>query len=149
MEFFSSKYKTYHFVALYVGVFVALAALGYYVANRYSLAAVQPPPEASRAFATDLTYYDMPRMTITVGGGDVHMRVDVALEVAKKDVSVVEGYQPRMTAKLSSYLSTISPERMQEAKLLPWLRAEMLAQVNSVGMPVPIHDLLFRQLVVM
>jgi len=144
----SSKYGAYHFLVLYVGVFVSLAALGYYVANKYSVTGVQPTPSA-RTFATDLTYYDMPRMTISVGSGSVHMRVDVALEVAKKDVSIVEGYQPRMTAKLNSYLSTLSPERMQEAKLLPWLRAEMLAQVNSVGIPVPIHDLLFRQLVVM
>ena len=32
---------------------------------------------------------------------------------------------------------------------MPWLRAEMLRQVNDAGAPVPVHDLLFRQLVVM
>lgn len=150
MVFFSSpKYKTHRFIALYVSVlFLWIAAFGYY----YESTRPDPAPNAtsaSRMFHTDMAYYDMPRMTVSVGSGDVHMRIDVALEVAKKDVPMVEGYQPRITAKLNSYLSTLSPERIQEAKMLPWLRAEMLAQINSVGAPIPVHDLVFRQLVVM
>jgi flagellar basal body-associated protein FliL len=148
MELFLSRYRTHTFLTMYVSVFMALAALGYYVVHKSSFVEGHPA-QATHSFASDLAYYDMPRMTIVVGGGDVHMRIDMALEISKKDMQIVEGYQPRMTAKLNSFLSTLGSERVREAQMLPWLRAEMLAQVNSVGMPVPVHDLLFRQLVVM
>ncbi|MGB9153147.1 MAG: flagellar basal body-associated FliL family protein [Alphaproteobacteria bacterium] len=150
MEVFSSRYRAYHFLAAYIGVFVMLSVLGYYVASKSSFVDSRPAPMTHK-FATDLAYYDMPRLTVALGSGDqaTRVRLDISLEVAKNDVGIVEGYQPRITARLNRFLTTLDPARIQEAGLMPWLRAEMLRQVNDAGAPVPVHDLLFRQLVVM
>jgi flagellar basal body-associated protein FliL len=43
----------------------------------------------------------------------------------------------------------LKPEELTRENSVTWLRAELLRQVNSVGAPVPIHDIYFQQFVVM
>ena len=104
MEVFSSRYRAYHFLAAYIGVFVMLSVLGYYVASKSSFVDSRPAPMTHK-FATDLAYYDMPRLTVALGSGDqaTRVRLDISLEVAKNDVGIVEGYQPRITAQAESF----------------------------------------------
>ena len=133
-----------------MGIFIALAVLGYCIARKSDFVASRPAPTA-HALTTDFTYYDIPRLNVVVGSGNTatHVRIDLSLEVGKDDLSVIEGYQPRITARLNRFLMTINPDRMQKANWLPWLRSQMLGQINRAGAPVPVHNVLFRQLVVM
>jgi len=98
-----------------------------------------------------LTYYDLPRMTVVLNSGNKgpHVRLDISLEVAKKDLPLVEGYQPHMIEKLNNFFVTVDPERMQQAMYMPWLHTEMLKQINSVGATAPVHDVFFRQMLIM
>jgi hypothetical protein len=71
------------------------------------------------------------------------------LEIAKKDLPVVEGFQPHMVDKLNTFFISIDPDKIQETMYMPWLHVEMLKQINSVGSPVPVHDVLLRQMLIM
>jgi flagellar basal body-associated protein FliL len=151
------KIRFYNFVTAYMTLFGMLAALGYYAlenANFFST----PEANASHGFHSDLAYYDLPRMTIAVGSGGEpggggaiapRVRIDIALEVAIKDVRVIDGYQPRITDRLTTFLSHLTPDQIEQPGSMPWLHEQMLKQVNSAASPVPVHDLMFRQLVVM
>jgi hypothetical protein len=120
---------------------------GYYLS--YQSTAAHRHDAVTHNFTTDLTYYDMPRMTILLGGGaQTQVRLDLSLEVAKKDVAVVEGFQPRIADRLNGLFLHINPDDFRSSTDLPWLRQQMLSQVNNAT-PVPIHDLLLRQMVIM
>jgi hypothetical protein len=146
-----SRPRLYSFVAAYIGVLSALAIIGYYLADEVGLVHHRAP--LTQKFATDLAYYDLPRMMIGLNGngehGATHVRIDLSLEIAKKDVPILEGYQPRITDKVSDFLATISPDRMQEMQYMPWLHKEILKQVNASGSPAPVHDVILRQMLIM
>jgi hypothetical protein len=67
MNMFTSKYRMYYFLSAYVGVFAVLAILGYYMIERSGLVRVHNAPV--QTFSTDLTYYDLPRMTVACRRG--------------------------------------------------------------------------------
>ena len=144
--------KLSNFALSYTMVVTVLLVLGFYAAGRAGIIPTELKHTAGHpSFATEMTYYDIPRMTVAMssGGGGAHLRLDISLEVANKDRDVVEGYQPRITDKLNKYISTLRPDQLERPNAMPWLREELLKQINSVGSPVPIHDLMFRQFVIM
>ena len=131
-----------------VAIFVALAVCGYYMADRIGL--IKHPVPVAHGFISDMAYLDLPRMTVSLGGaGSVHVRVDIALEVARKDIPTLEGFQPRITDKLNAFFSKVQLDEIEEPASMPFLRQEMLRQINSVTAPIPVHDLMLRQLVIM
>jgi flagellar basal body-associated protein FliL len=139
-------------VASYAMVVVMLAGFGLYAADRAGmLPSTQKIPAGHALFTTEMAYYDLPHMTVAMasGGASSHVRLDISIEIASKDMMIVEGYQPRMTDGLNRFLSHLRPDQIARPNALPWLRAELLKQVNSVGSPAPVHDLTFRQFVVM
>jgi hypothetical protein len=54
-----------------------------------------------------------------------------------------------MVDKLNTFFISIDPDKIQETMYMPWLHVEMLKQINSVGSPVPVHDVLLRQMLIM
>jgi flagellar basal body-associated protein FliL len=145
-----------NFALSYTAVLLVLAGFGCYAAQRAGMlpSELQTTMQATPGkalFTTEMSYYDLPRMTVAMAEGPdaAHVRLDISLEIANKDKIVVEGYQPRMTDTLNHFLSTLRPEQLQRPNVLPWLREELLKQVNSVGSPAPVHDLTFRQFVIM
>ena len=139
-------------VASYAMVVTLLAGFGLYAADKAGmLPTIQKVVPGHALFATDMAYYDLPHMTVAMAAGSAasHVRLDISLEIASKDVMIVEGFQPRMTDTLNRYLSHLRPDQIARPNAMPWLREELLKQVNSVGSPVPIHDLTFRQFVIM
>ena len=149
MKFRSAKHRMRFYLVAYICVFAVLAVLGRYTALRIGF--IKPPATEIQTFSTDLTYFDMPRMTVAVNGsqGTTKIRLDLSLEVSKKDMRYVERFQPRMTDRLTSYFEHADPILLTSVKSMPLLRADILRQINAVGMPVPVHDLLFREMVIM
>ena len=141
------------FIVAYIAVFMTLAGCGYIVINQKRMVRQQGDALMTHEVVTDLAYYDLPRITVSVGTNGDHLpprlRADISLEVARKDMHSVAGYQPRITEKLSDLLASIRPEDLESSLSVPQLRAEMLRAVNRAGAPVPVHDLLFRELVIM
>ncbi len=144
------KTRLYAFVAAYISVFTVLAVIGYYLADEVGLVHRHQALQTQK-FATDLAYYDLPRMNIGLNDdrGATHIRIDLSLEVAKKDMPVIQGYEPRITDRLGTFLSTVTPEHIKQVQYLPWLHQQMLKQINAAGSPAPVHDVLLRQMVIM
>ncbi len=140
------------FIIAYVAVFMVLAGCGYLVLD-HKRTVQQTESLAGRKVMTDLAYYDLPRITVSVNSASSHLpprlRADISLEVARKDVHSFAAIEPRITERLSVLLSTMRPEELESRNSVPELRAEMLRVINSAGAPAPVHDLLFRELVVM
>ena len=128
-----------------------LAALGYVLLAHPFAAKPVNGDFANRGFVTDMTYVDLPRLTtyVSAGGQSVHLRLDVALEVANKDSIRIQGETPQIAESLTVFLENVTPDQLRGNKTANWLRGEMLRVVNNVTAPVPVHDLLFRQFVQM
>ncbi len=138
-------------VTLYITVvamFLTLAYFGYHYSNNMKLKRAQIE---TTGFSTDMAYFDLPRISLNLGGGmaSTQMRIDLSLEVAKRDLPMLEGYQPKITDRLNRFLTGIDPADTRRVSAVTALRHDMLEQVNRVGMPVPVHDVLLRQLVIM
>jgi flagellar basal body-associated protein FliL len=154
------KKKISYFIPAYALLLAIMAVFGYYaLRNDASTGTLAGTQVASHGFHTDLAYYDLPRMTVSIGGNNAsnggggstapRVRVDISLEVASKDIRVIDGFQPRITDRLSNFLSQLTPEQIETPSSTTWLREQMLRQINAAGSPVPVHDLMFRQLVIM
>lgn len=141
------------FVASYVAIFTALGLFGYMLLKQEQEIHQVAQVLATKKVVTDLSYYDLPRMTVAVnnveGGSSSRLRVDISLEVARKDMVYVTSLQPHITAKLREKLANITVDRDELAHSVPVIRADLLHAINSEVMPVPVHDLLFRELVIM
>jgi flagellar basal body-associated protein FliL len=132
-----------------LAMFVALAVGGYFLADRAGLIA-HPRSAATQDFVTDMAYYDLPHMNISMGGGrSTHLWVDIALEVARKDMPIIAGYQPQIMDKLNLFFSKMKPEDVEQPDAMPALRQEILWQINSAGAPIPVHDMMLRRMVIM
>jgi len=146
---FSRRYRIPLFVVFYAGVFAALALLSYFVAIR-STAPQHIVSAKPYTFATDFTYIDLPRMAVSVSGNNnmVHMQIDIALEVAKKDAPILDGYKPRLVDRLNRFFSKLRPSQVTSPDSLPWLRGELLKQVNDADLPVSVHAVWLQRFIV-
>jgi flagellar basal body-associated protein FliL len=115
------------------------------VPENLSISASSP---AAQARMNALAYVDLPRMTISLGNGvETQMGVNISLEVARKDMVVLEGYMPQIMDRFNVYLPKVDVEEVARPTGIFWLRKSMLWQVNNIGMPVPVHDLRLQNLV--
>ena len=138
--------------ALYAGcasVLLILAIVGYSIIDKNKH--IDRPKHIENPFFSDMTYMDLPRVNVALGKGidTTHVRVNIALEVTKKDLPIIEGYQPRIMDKLSLYLGSLTPEQLRMAGTSSIMRQSLLQKANAAGAPVPIHDLFFEQIVIM
>ncbi len=135
-----------------MAVVCALAIIGCYAIHGadHAQSIASMPPHISQ---TPLAYCDLPRMTVSLGGSDSktapRIRLDIALEVASKDVLTIDSVQSRIADRLAAFLGQLSLKQIERPGSVAWLRDQMLKQVNSAGLPVPVHDLMFRQLVIL
>ena len=141
----TNRRKIIAIYVLTVMVLVSLTVCGYYYS---SYEKIKKSTLNTSGFSTDMAYYDLPRVNLTMGhnGAAAHIRVDISIEVSKKDMIIVQGYQPRIVDKLNIYLSNLDPAVMRRVSAAVQLRHDMLDEVNRIGMPVPVHDLLLRQM---
>jgi flagellar basal body-associated protein FliL len=103
-------------------------------------------------FATDVSFVDLPRMNLTIAsaaGSSGRIRIDMTLEVEKKNLARFEDYQPIITDHLISFVRQMDAEDMHKPNAAPTLRKELLKEVNRVAFPVPVLDVVFRQFLVM
>jgi len=154
MKSFASRHRLSTFIIAYVSVFLVLGWFGYHMSVRMGMARLPPP---SHHFATDMSYLDLPRMVVSVGGsgeggGGIwapRVRLDITLEVAGKDAEILRGYQPQIMEKIAAYMMKLKPEDLTRRGSMQWLRGELLNRINNADMPVPVHDVLFRELIIM
>ncbi len=106
----------------------------------------------SHNFTTDVAFVDLPRMNLTIAsttGTAGRIRIDMSLEVEKKNLARVEDFQPIIMDRLVSYVQQLDAKDMRKANAPPNLRKELLEEVNKVSYPMPVLDVIFKQFVVL
>ena len=137
----------------FVGYSIALivmAIVGYDLAsevwgshNYYQLRSGITP----KYFATDLALYDLPSISVSLPnsqGQPTHVRIDISLEVARKDLIRIEGLQPRLTSHITSFMQKKNIDTIRSHDSLIGLHYELLNEV-AASQPVPVHEVVFRQ----
>jgi flagellar basal body-associated protein FliL len=146
----ASNNRMLHLYVAGVMIFVILGAYGeYYEADRSGL--IEHAAPRSHSILTEMAYLDLPRVTVDVGSGvdKTHVRIDISLEVAKADIPVFEGYQPRITDRINYFFMHVRPDQVLALGTQPFLREELIRQINKAGAPVPVHAIVLRQMVIM
>src|SRR5579859_6413751 len=140
------------FMAAYVVALAFLAFVGY-TAGNYTIQTEHHKAVEKQYFATDMALYDLPRMTINipaVGKSQTrHVRIDVSLEVAKQDMPRLSSYEPRIIDKVSTYMRHQDADDLRPSSAMHWLHETILNEVNNASNPVPVHDVIFRQFVIL
>jgi flagellar basal body-associated protein FliL len=149
----SNKLTILGFVLAYALVFVGLGAVGYHYIPKTG-GDIRVSKKIDPTAAADLSYIDLPPVIISVGGDDdsrinPRVRVDLALEVARKDREIVVGYQPYITERVGRMLGTLSTEEIAAPRNMSWIKSEMLQAINDAGAPAPVQAVIFRRFVLM
>jgi flagellar basal body-associated protein FliL len=139
----------------FAGYFLLLgimATAGYRIYSERD-ASLKPKTDDSNYFQTDLSYVNLPRISLSIPSlqsnrmGNV--RIELTLEVEKKYSDVIEGKMPRITDQLVAYMQNLDFERVAHPNSTDWLRPDLLQAVNAASKPTPVKDLIFRQFIVM
>jgi len=151
--FFDARgWRISRFIVAYVTVLAMLSIIGYYYAGASSNKPDHAPSARSdNYFSTDLAFFDLPSITLNLGGedGTSHIDLDVSLEVAKKDMRRIEDFGPRIADRILFTMRRQHTDQLQTQKDMAKLHTEMLNDLNTNVMPIPIHDVIFRKLVIM
>jgi flagellar basal body-associated protein FliL len=133
--------------AAIIAGFVVLAAYGGFIL----VGAGKTPPQNQQIAVVEKTYYKLPSIVVDMTGSGKSSRVqfDISLEVARTDMRILEGYQPRITERLNDYLSNAHFDAFNHRNSLVRMRQEMLQEVNNAGAPVTVYDLILRKIIVM
>jgi len=140
------------FLVAYVLALVGLAALGYLLSDyalHYQSAAQQTLDKKN--FVSDVSYVALPTMNMTVGahGASGQVRMDIGLEVKRQNAPYVEGFGPAINERIATYMQKLKKDDIKQLDTSPWLRKELLGEVNAAAFPYPVLDVVFRRLVIM
>lgn len=136
----------------YVGslvFFLVLMVLGYWWVEETGILGNQPSYKKQKG-PIAWTYIEIPRVTVSLGQGTfMQIQLDLALEVEPKNAAVIEGYIPKIADRLNGFFPRVDLDDIQESRSMFLLRKNMLWQINQVGAPVPIHDVIIQKMVIM
>ncbi len=145
--------RTYIYAAVYVLSLVGLAVIGYVVGDHYGLsrAHMMAGNGGSRNFASDVSFYDLPRMNLTLATTNNNktgkVRIDISLEVEKKYYDRMKDYQPRLSDRIVTFVRNQDMDALREPYNQREFRKELVNEVNKVASPVPVLDVILRQMV--
>lgn len=100
----------------------------------------------------NVVYYDLPEMLINLNNGGkkisyLKLRVSVELD-APEDVARLESVLPRVIDNFQVFLREMRLEDLSGSAGLMRLKEELLIRVNLAAKPVPIRDVLFKEMLV-
>ena len=101
---------------------------------------------------SDVVFYPLPRMNLMLqdhDGAMARVRVDVSLEVRKKDADRLDFYQPLIVNNISEWFRQQDVDELRRHNSLSWVREDVLHSVNACGIPSPVVGIVFRNFVVM
>jgi flagellar FliL protein len=110
--------------------------------------------EAEREQEVNLNavYYDLPEMLVNLNNGGKkasYLKLRVAVELdAQEDVARLESVLPRVIDNFQVFLRELRLEDLSGSAGLMRLKEELLIRVNLAAKPVPIKDVLFKEMLV-
>lgn len=140
-------------VLIVVPLLLVAAAAGYFLTRDrgpVDQAAVQRAAEA--AAASNVVFYDLPDMLVNLSAAGTrpsYLKVAVSLELP--DQSVVERLrilEPRVVDQFQIYLRELRTADLRGSAGVARLREELLRRVRAAVEPVPVNDVLFREVLI-
>jgi flagellar basal body-associated protein FliL len=135
----------------YLLALVALAFVGYKLGG-YTVEIEHQAVATKNTYASDVAYLSLPRMTMSitsVDGQAGRLRMDISLEVEKKNMLQLEGVAPVISDRIISYVRKLDVDDMRSTNAVTKLRMDLLREVNSASFPFPVVDIVFRQFLVL
>lgn len=97
-------------------------------------------------------FFDLPEQLVNLsasGRRASYLKLQVSLEIGRReDAATLQQLMPRIIDTFQVYLRELRLEELQGSAGLHRLREELLVRVNKVVEPVPVHDVLFREMLV-
>ncbi|MFZ2619997.1 MAG: flagellar basal body-associated FliL family protein [Alphaproteobacteria bacterium] len=116
-------------------------------AEHVEVAAPVTPPEIE-----NIAFYDVPPMTVdlmTDGRSSRFLKMKIALELdAKSDLTNMEKIVPRVQDDMQNFLRTMRVEDVKGTAGLQRLKEGLLLRAKQSAAPVPIRNVLFKELLV-
>ena len=145
--------KNIIYATIYVAFLLGLAVAGYLIGDHYGFSRAKMNAHNGTNFASDVSFYDLPRMNLTLssldGGKSGKVRIDMSLEISKKDLERMHDYQPRMCDRLVTFIRQQDIETLRNPRNQKVFHEELLQEANKVTSPIPIIDVVLRQMVFM
>lgn len=97
----------------------------------------------------DIAFVPIDPITVSLGSGAraQHLRFRGELEVPPSEAANVEKLLPRIVDVLNGYLRAVEPATLQQADILPRLRAQMVRRVRLVVGEHRVNDLLIMEFI--
>ena len=145
--------RTYIYILIYLLSIGGLAFTGYVVGDHYgfSRAALMVNNHTQKNFVSDVSFYDLPRMNLTMAssenGQTGKIRIDMSLEIEGKYFDRMKDYQPRMCDRLVTFIRDQDMDALRKPYNQRAFHDELLREVKKVASPVPVLDVVLRQMV--
>lgn len=139
----------------YLGFITLLLMSAYYADGYFGINRFHPVSTYSRdrAFITDVSYLDLPRMSLTLGstetGKSGRVTLDLSLEVDKKNAGRLANYQPLINDRLVSYTRAQDVEALRDPINQRMFRVGLLEETKHIPLPVPVMGIVIRRMTIL
>jgi len=134
-------------IGIAVGIFYALSQDYGETSATYS---VIPSPGSSEDGENVTVFYDLPEIHAnlrTVGSSQETISLALNVELSRvEDVSLLEAMSARVKDAILSHIIELTPDEVEGANGLYWLKEELLYRLNLVSNPVKIKNLNVKQI---
>ncbi|MGB0683141.1 MAG: flagellar basal body-associated FliL family protein [Magnetovibrionaceae bacterium] len=100
----------------------------------------------------DAVFFDLPELLVNLNTGgrkSTFLKIRVALELEKQeDILRVEALMPRVIDNFQVYLRELRVEDLKGSAGMYRLREELLARVAAAAAPIPVNDVLFKEMLI-
>jgi len=115
-------------------------------------AAAKTPVEPANLPTAQTTFYDLPDITVNIQTPDntpAYLKLTVTLEIEQPDAkALVEPVLPRVIDQFQTYLRELRAEDIRGSAGMMRLKEELLRRVNLALAPLPVRDVLFKEMIV-
>jgi flagellar basal body-associated protein FliL len=140
------------FVVAYVLMPVLLAWIGYLAFN-YDSTNTDKVVETSAYTSSPsgiMAFYDLPQVSLSLSSGaglTGTFKLDISLEVMRKDLGRVVDYEPRIIDRIVSYMHRQSVEDLHQPDSAKQLRVGLEQEINRGAIPIHIASVYVRTMV--
>lgn len=114
--------------------------------------AAAPTAAEVRMPAVNATFYPIPDIIVNIqtpDGTPAYLKLSVSLEVERPDAAaIIEPVLPRVVDQFQTYLRELRVEDIRGSAGVMRLKEELLRRVNLALAPLPVRDVLLREMIV-
>ena len=110
------------------------------------------PVPVTRLASEHTTFFDMPDIIVNIqtpDGAPAYLKLAVSLEIEQPDAhALIEPVMPRVIDQFQTYLRELRVEDIRGSAGVMRLKEELLRRVNFALAPLPVRDVLLKEMIV-